>query len=194
MEPFQRGPIPARLSDPEQVAAWTHEWVNAPVDERFRWRANQSEIADAAARDTNGHCSYCDHLLPDPRTIDHLRPKATVRERAYDWENLYLCCQGCQPRVGVFTEDVLAPDEVGYRFDDFFTVDSEWRLRALDGPNSTRALKTIEHLRLNQAGRSLHFKRERAFAEQRKRPRTERDYRYLWQADQANDQGIGVSP
>ncbi len=168
------------MSDPEQVAAWTADWVNAPVNKLFRWRADQSEIADAAARDTKGHCSYCDHLLPDPRTIDHLRPKSKFRQRAYDWENLYLCCQGCQPRVGEFTEYVLAPDEVGYQFDDYFTIDSEWRLQAVEGPNSTRAEKTIKHLRLDLAGRSLPLKRRRAFGEQRDRPRSERDYRYLW--------------
>jgi uncharacterized protein (TIGR02646 family) len=192
MEPFQRGPIPTRLSDLEQVAAWTADWVNS--ERAFGWHGAREEIVEAVHRDTNNHCSYCDARWPDPTTIDHLRPKDIFRLLAYDWNNLYLCCFGCQRTVGPFTDEVVVPDAATYRFDDFFFVDSAWKLQAVVGPNNSRAVKTIEYFKLNKAGRGLPLKRKRAFAEQHERPRPERDYRYLWQADQVNDQGIGVNP
>ena len=83
-------------------------------------------------------------------------------------------------RKGDFTVEVIAPDEPGYRFEDFFFIDSEWKMRAHTGPNEARAVKTIEHLRLNKEGRALSLKRKRAYAEQSDRDRKDRNYRYLW--------------
>lgn len=181
MEPFDRSAKPTCLSDVVQVQAWTEAWVSGE-DTKWNWHGIQPDIATATALDTNDHCSYCDLHLPDPRTVDHLRPKSrsSFRSLAYEWTNLYLCCGGCMHRKGDFTVEVIAPDEPGYRFEDFFFIDSEWKMRAHTGPNEARAVKTIEHLRLNKEGRALSLKRKRAYAEQSDRDRKDRDYRYLW--------------
>jgi uncharacterized protein (TIGR02646 family) len=183
MEPFVRGDKPSCLSDGVEVAGWTAAWVSGTEETKWDWHGIQPALADAASANTDDHCSYCDVHLPDPRTVDHLRPKSRSRfpALAYEWTNLYLCCYGCQPRVGQYSTDVIAPDEFGYRFEDFFFIDSEWNIRALSGPNEARAAKTIEHLRLNKEGRSLSLKRQRSYAEQGAvRERKVRDYRYLW--------------
>ena len=149
MEPFVRGLTPDCLAYALQVARWTEAWVRN-TSARFAWPGNtRQQIVDAASRDTQRHCSYCDQFLPDPSTIDHLRPKARYPGEAYRWANLYLCCQGCQHRKGLFDENVVAPDEPGYRFDDYFFVDTQWHLQPVNGPNAARASKTIEHFRLN---------------------------------------------
>jgi hypothetical protein len=182
MEPFARGAKPACLNNAAEVKQWTDTWVAGTKDTPWDWHGIQPDVAIAASFDTKDHCSYCDLHLPDPLTVDHLRPKSRSKfpALAYEWTNLYLCCPGCQARVGQYSAEVVAPDEVGYRFEDFFFVDSEWKIRALSGPNEARAVKTIEHLRLNKEGRALAFKRQMSYSEQGDRDRNIRNYRYLW--------------
>ena len=46
-------------------------------------------------------CAYCEQKLLDaPKHIEHYRPKDTYYWLAYSWDNLLLCCGGCNSSKG----------------------------------------------------------------------------------------------
>lgn len=113
----------------EQAPGWTEAFVQARAREaaRFRW---PSDLCYQAVRATlltmsAHHCAFCDGLLGQTsrETVEHFRPKATFPELAYDWGNLYPCCDGCQTKGTLFEAALLQPDGPGYRFEDFFLLD-----------------------------------------------------------------------
>lgn len=109
---------------------------------------------------TKHHCSYCDVYRVGPRvkaTIDHFRPKSSFPRDAYRWGNLLLACMLCQERNNQFDDRLLKPDEKGYRFEDYFTIDwTTGRLEAVGKEGEERherAKKTLELFHLNDNGK-----------------------------------------
>ena len=73
------------------------------------------------------HCSFCDAYPVSPpsnETIEHYRPKSKYPRLAWQWENLYFCCDFCQgQKREQFEDDLLPPDAEIYDFDVFFWPD-----------------------------------------------------------------------
>jgi uncharacterized protein (TIGR02646 family) len=109
----------------EQAPGWTEAFVLARVKgaARFRWPSDPCYQAVRATLLTMSahHCAFCDGLLGQTsrETVEHFRPKATFPELAYDWGNLYPCCDGCQTKGTLFEAALLQPDGPGYRFEHF---------------------------------------------------------------------------
>jgi uncharacterized protein (TIGR02646 family) len=168
------------------VRELTERWTgpNRPSD--LTWTASErADVRDAALRDTSQHCAYCDEAFIHPQTIDHFRPKGTTgfRHLAYQWTNLYACCYSCQQRGSKFDELLIAPDETGYRFSDFFQLDEEYRIVARPGVNHERASKTIELFKLDDPSRHMGRKRKAVMAQGRTASSTDQRFRYLFDPD-----------
>lgn len=72
---------------------------------------------------TQMHCAFCDGRIGtvSKKTVEHFRPKSRFPELAYDWENLFPCCDQCQSqKLEKFDEALLKPDAEEYRFEDYF--------------------------------------------------------------------------
>jgi len=110
------------------------------------------------------HCSFCESFpveVTSPETIEHFRPKSGFPELAYSWGNLFMACTACQGTKGDEWSDLLLkPDEVSYRFDVFFTYDFEsgemMPNQFLDVALQARAQETIKMYGLNECGRPRH--------------------------------------
>ncbi|MEM9455398.1 MAG: AAA family ATPase [Myxococcota bacterium] len=105
---------------------------------------------------TNHHCSFCDDfLLGRQAYITHFFPKSSQPEQANSWDNLYIVCSRCNAaQGGPLDTDTLRPDEPGYGFDRYFSIDPE---RAELRPNPSapsadqqRARATIDRWQLNR--------------------------------------------
>lgn len=123
---------------------------------------------------TNQRCSYCDDwpIGRKEDSIDHFRPKSNPRfhHLVCKWENLYYTCGNCQAyKAEKWSDDpmLIAPDEDGYTFENFFFIDSKtWRIEP--NPNASaedqsRAEYTITTLGLRDEkhinGRRLSMER-----------------------------------
>lgn len=174
MNPCTRPASPQWLE--EHWQEWGQEYATKLQQDRryqFNWKQWKGERVNLRLLPllngmTEGHCAYCDCFPMDvgtDATIDHFKPKIQFPEEAYHWLNLYLCCRLCQQKDDAhFHEDLLRPDEDGYRFERYFiysyrdgTIDAN--PAASDG-DRRRALLTIRHLKLN--GRALPTARRRA--------------------------------
>jgi uncharacterized protein (TIGR02646 family) len=91
----------------------------------FRYEETRASLNEM----THGHCAFCDGGdlgAVSRETIEHFRPKsrAEFRRLAFQWENLYPCCDQCQiQKKEEFDERLLVADAPGYRFEDYFIVD-----------------------------------------------------------------------
>lgn len=163
----------------ERGAKWT-----ADLLERGRWtdwpqhnkRKLHHILHDEGLRDqTQEHCSYCDMnpiSPPGDETIDHFRPKSGPMGRpdlAYEWENLFYCCNHCQRnKRDLFEEALLKPDEADYDFETYF----QWDFATGDlkpneiasTENQHRAERTIRIFNLDMKHPALRLKARRAFA------------------------------
>ena len=123
---------------------------------------------------TQAHCSYCDGypFSMSKETIDHFRPKSKYPELAYQWENLFLCCDRCQYIKGEkFNKRMLKTDEISYNFSDYFIINYK-EGTILPNPiasltNRQRAAITIDLLQLND--KTLCHTRIRELRNYRKR-------------------------
>ena len=115
MKKIQRTPAPAWLKDYEEWGEWSRE-------DRIGFR---NKLLGELARMTRHHCSFCDENLPGKQyVIEHFRPKIKFPSRAFEWENLFLCCPKCNIAKGIkFDESLLRPDQEGYEFDKYFKID-----------------------------------------------------------------------
>ena len=169
-----------RPACPDWLAGHWVEWgadfarrLAADSEYCFQWKQWQGQrvnlrLLPLLSEMTEGHCAYCDWFPMDTGTdptIDHFKPKARFPREAYCWDNLYLCCRHCQEKADeLFTDQLLRPDEVGYRFDAFFIYNhSDGTLSPNPGASETnreRAQLTVEILKLNSRGRPAARKRD----------------------------------
>jgi len=92
-------------------------------------------------------------------TIDHFKSKTRYPEEAYHWLNLYLCCRQCQEKDENYCEELLRPDEAGYRFERYFIYNYQTgeigvNPSAVD-EDQHRAQLTINYLKLNKHPRPM---------------------------------------
>lgn len=106
---------------------------------------------EALAKMTNGKCSYCEGGINSARSgqVDHFKPKALFPSLAYDWDNYFLACGGCNgaksdqwPDVGEY----LRPDRKDPAKQTLFKTDGSMDARRKD----EEAKITIEHFDLNR--------------------------------------------
>ena len=133
MRKFERMPAPPFL-----LPRWEHwgiEWEQRHNDNpaaRFHWHTADREpvnqkLLPALKAQVQNHCSFCDNYPispPSNDTIEHFRPKTKFPREAYQWENLYYCCNYCQQKKReAFDEALLRPDASDFSFDRFFRWD-----------------------------------------------------------------------
>ena len=163
MRKFMRATEPDVLR--EHSEAWGQEWARKHGEEKtFAWPQKNGKplnhiLLPALKEQTQEHCSFCDAYPVSPpgtETIEHFRPKSVYHEDAFSWGNLYYCCNHCQKqKQEKFDEKLLRPDELGYRFDDYFRWDFiSGHLLPNDAPNVSdenreRAKLTIKMYGLN---------------------------------------------
>lgn len=118
---------------------------------------------------TKGHCSFCDFFpLNDgtKKTIEHYYPKNQFKEKTYEWENLFYCCDKCQSnanKVLVF-EYTLKPDDLDYDFDKYFYFDPQTgRIEIMENLGTVenqKAVKFLTRYGINETPESLISKRK----------------------------------
>ena len=133
----------------ENYQRWGQRYVQRLASNpraRFTWPQLNNKTIDHRLMSllrqmTNDHCSFCDvfQMVAEIRgTMEHFKPKAKYPSEAYQWENLFLCCDKCQnAKLELFDPDLLKPDEADYDFSRYFIFNfSSGRLV----PNPTAAL------------------------------------------------------
>lgn len=186
MRQSQRGPRPHVLEE-KRAEAWTKSWV----DRRTAWRAAAAAgeprrapafkwptyegsalnhlLLPPLREMTRSHCAYCDGFPVDVlsrQTIDHFRPKSNERFEALvvEWTNLFYACSACQTYKGEgFDDELLKPDEAGFRFAKFFVYQPDTGELAphpaASDADKRRARVTIQLFGLNDEGRPTDRKR-----------------------------------
>jgi uncharacterized protein (TIGR02646 family) len=94
---------------------------------RFGWGSKNcyTKIRQQLALMTQGHCAFCDGFLgrESRETVEHFRPKRRFPELAYDWGNLFPCCDRCQSeKKEQFDDRLLKPDDMDYDFSRYFLI------------------------------------------------------------------------
>ena len=141
----------------ENVDRWQKEYHKS---ENFHWHGQTyyRMVLDALTQMTDHHCSFCDdYLLGRTYHICHLVPRSHSPELAYDWNNLYLCCNRCNAAKGQqYHEKILRPDAPDYSFAKYFECDLKAaKLLSGQGTDDQRELArtTIDIFRLNHPDR-----------------------------------------
>lgn len=112
------------------AANWNAEFVSARIikpTHKFSWRNTvcYNAIRQALVSMTQQHCAFCDGPIGSEsrETVEHFRPKRKFPELAYDWDNLFPCCDMCQStKLEQFDEALLKPDLPDYFFHHYFIV------------------------------------------------------------------------
>ena len=101
---------------------WAQQWVarrERNPNATFTWYQHENKSAREwllpLLRDmTDGHCSFCDSFPLEGQSnepIEHFRPKSNFPCLAFEWGNLYYCCEKCQTsKQEEWSEELLAPD------------------------------------------------------------------------------------
>ncbi len=130
MNKLSRCDCPDCLSNWEKLGAEFKEKRETNPSHSFSWRnfkgqSIRTHLIPVLEEMTKNHCSFCDGYplgTESRQTIEHFRPKSRFPELAYQWENLFLCCDVCQSsKQEEFDEKLLKPDDPDYCFSDFFT-------------------------------------------------------------------------
>lgn len=159
------------------LLVWAEQWQalrEKNADAEFSWYQKQKKGAERSARLwlldellpwTNNHCAFCDGMGGTTNwPVEHFKPKAKHRfpEAAYDWTNLYPCCERCQGKGDEWEADLLRPDEDGYEFGDCFYFDytAPEGVALLAKPGNQRAATLLRLYRLDDTQRRGARRRE----------------------------------
>lgn len=83
----------AGVQDFLALPAATREQRRAPFDLPTRVRRQLGQALFALFK---GKCAFCESYVSSERfSYDHFWPRSTYPERAFAWDNLYLCCAEC---------------------------------------------------------------------------------------------------
>lgn len=165
---MNRTPAPKLLD--EKWEEWGSDYkqrLEQNPNYRFVWRRSiDTAIRSTLVEITQNHCCYCDGYplnTTSRQTIDHFIPKTLQPLLAYQWENLFLCCDKCQERNNKYTESLLKPDMDDYDFHRYFIVDyhtGELQPNPTASPEDQhRAEETIKLFNLER----LNFHRRQIF-------------------------------
>jgi len=190
MIPFKRGDNP--LSSEEEITLgewWNNKCLINKSKAKWLWKGKDKIIGKALFDCNNDHCAYCDcHPLKDNSgfEIDHFKPKKKFPLDAFTYSNLFPCCNECNKKRDEYDVLLVKPDEINYKFEDYFRYDS-FTGEILPNPskseeNQKRAIKTIEIFRLNIGNKPrIRFNAIKMFSNNKKDiiiPFDERPYRY----------------
>lgn len=175
MEKIERPPI-SELSSLKKIKKNWEQWgielkqyqeSEGKEGQRFSWREGCYKDLRLALYDlTDGHCSFCDGF-PIGETslepIEHYYPKADFPLIAYQWENLFYCCDKCNSEANKTKfEYTLKPDDLDYIFKSYFYFDaSSGKLEILenleiDAPEKyQKAKKFLKRYGINNPKRNI---------------------------------------
>jgi uncharacterized protein (TIGR02646 family) len=162
MRQLQRLACPAILTS--KADDWTRRYLekrsqNPKLRPDSRQYAHR-EILDTLAAMSHKKCFYCEHLLDeDEYTVDHYVEVSEAPEKAFAWDNLYLCCRGCQGKLAEATvarADCLDPCDAGIDPAEHLTFEHEVILPRND---SQRGRQTIRKQKLDRG--DLQLRRSR---------------------------------
>ena len=156
------------------AATWTETFVAARrknPKHRFSWPKPDcyQAIRKKLLVMTQAHCAFCDEVLGtgSRETVEHFRPKSNIQFQslAYQWDNLFPCCDLCQSQKREqFEEGLLKPDEADFAFARYFVVNFKTGeiepSPHADQPLQDRAKITIQIYGLNLPTRNNARKRE----------------------------------
>jgi len=123
-----------RISSPECLFQNGQQWANEYVANRrqnpkhkFSWRNDDcyQAVRKRLSEMTKAHCAFCDGQIgvESRETVEHFRPKSKFPELAYEWENLFPCCDMCQSKkLELFEEGLLRPDHSDFVFERYFVA------------------------------------------------------------------------
>jgi uncharacterized protein (TIGR02646 family) len=102
MRPLQRLACPAILTS--KADDWTQRFLEKrsqnPKQRPDSRQYAHRDILDTLAAMSHRKCFYCEHLLDeDEYTVDHYVEVSEAPDKAFAWDNLYLCCRGCQAKL-----------------------------------------------------------------------------------------------
>lgn len=104
----------------------------------FSWRGGiYKDLRANLANLTKGHCAFCDGNSFDAskETIEHFKPKNEFPLLAYQYENLFYCCDKCQSNSNKPYQPNIKPDHENYDFASIFYIDLK-----------TFQIEVLEHL------------------------------------------------
>lgn len=164
MHKLNRLPQPVCLE--ANAAKWTDAFAAARQQNpkyQFRWPQPDcyQSVRKRLLEMTKTHCAFCDGLLgaESRETVEHFRPKSQFQSLAYQWDNLFPCCDMCQSQKREqFDDGLLKPDETDYAFMRYFVVNFKTGeiepSPHADEPLQNRAKVTIQIYGLNLPARS----------------------------------------
>lgn len=128
MRKLNRPQQPACLKD--NFEKWTDDFVSARQrnpKHQFSWRKQDcyQAIRKRLSEMTQAHCAFCDGRIgtESRETVEHFRPKSRFPSLAYQWENLFPCCDRCQSQKReLFEEGLLKPDDPEFAFTRYFVA------------------------------------------------------------------------
>lgn len=143
--------------------AGAFQWGNVTMA-GVSYNLNHLLIEDLGGMSIN-HCFYCDRkevmrggVRP---TIDHFFPKTKIPILAFNWDNLFLCCDTCQGyKSDKFHRcHLLKFDSPNYNFNDYFMLDfASGKVRTrpdISWENRKKARITLAVLGVNKDGRNI---------------------------------------
>ncbi|MGL6074413.1 MAG: hypothetical protein ACRC8S_09665 [Fimbriiglobus sp.] len=114
LDEFQTQWDAKHLADPDAPFTW---YVRDGVNARDRLLEHLQAL-------NQKHCSFCDGYPIEAFTeepIEHFRPKSLFPEVAYQWENLFYICTGCNGNKNdKWHESLVKPDLSEYFFLTYF--------------------------------------------------------------------------
>jgi len=123
-----------RPEPPNCLRAGALEWTEDYLTRRknnpkhpFSWRSDScyKQIRQTLSMMTAAHCAFCDGLIgvESRETVEHFKPKSQFPELAYEWTNLFPCCDMCQSKKGEsFDPALIKPDSEDYEFERYFVA------------------------------------------------------------------------
>jgi uncharacterized protein (TIGR02646 family) len=186
MIPFKRGENPLSTEEERTLGEWwNNEYLTKKSKAVWSWKGKGKIIGKALFDCHKDHCAYCDcHPLKDDKgfEIDHFKPKKKFPLEAFTYLNLFPCCNECNKKMSGYSVLFVKPDEIGYKFEEFFRYDS-FTGAILPNPsksveNQKRAFETIKTFKLNLGAKPGN--RMKAIRKEIKSdtPFDERPYRY----------------
>lgn len=93
MRHIDRLPIPRILK--EKGEEWTRKFLESGKDRPESRMYAHRDIVRRLEEMSSHKCFYCEAKLNGRYEVDHHVEVSVDRKRAYDWDNLYLCCASC---------------------------------------------------------------------------------------------------
>jgi uncharacterized protein (TIGR02646 family) len=87
-----------------KAVEWTQRYLakctQDPKPRPTKSQYGHPEILKMLAAMSHKKCFYCERLLTEKQyTVDHYVEVSEARDKAFEWDNLYLCCCDCQDKL-----------------------------------------------------------------------------------------------